>query len=121
MPTHAATPVSPTEKESMHSAYMRGGAERRMAPHVVYTDAECPHISCDQHLQAIDFRLEDHGRPIHDPLVSAWWADIGFAGRCPGCNQWIHFTARGKRAIDEAEARTLPSLPDDWHQKALVL
>jgi hypothetical protein len=73
------------------------------------------------HLQVIDFRLEDHGRSVHDLLVRAWWNDTGFAGRCPNCRQWIHFTIRGKRAIGDAEAAALPQLPDDWGKKATVL
>lgn len=121
MPTPTIVPIDRADAEAMHRAYLRGGAERSMAPHVVDTDTECPHIDCDQHLQAIDFRPEDHGRAIHDPLVAAWWRDTGFAGRCPGCGGWIHFTVRGKRAIDESEARSLPKLPDDWHADATIL
>ena len=70
-----------------------------MAPHIVYSDAGCPHDGCGQPMQAIDFRLEDHGRAIHDPLVRSWWNDTGFAGRCPHCGGWVHFTLRAKRAI----------------------
>jgi hypothetical protein len=92
-----------------------------MAPHVVYQDSDCPHAGCDQHMQAIDFRLEAHGRDVHDALVKAWWADTGFAGRCPKCNGWIHFTIRGKRAIDEREAAGLPQLPGGWFDEATVL
>ncbi len=92
-----------------------------MAPHVVYTEPDCPYECCDQPLQAIDFRLEDHGRPIHDALVRAWWADTGFAGRCPGCSGWVHFTIRGKRPIGAEEAELLPRLPDDWAGDATIL
>ena len=108
------------EREQMHAVYREGGESRTMAPHVVYQDAGCPH-GCEAHLQAIEFRLEDHGRSVHDALVRAWWNDTGFAGRCPSCRQWIHFTIRGKRAISDAEAAALPQLPDDWSQKATVL
>jgi hypothetical protein len=72
-------------------------------------------------MQAIDFRLEAYGPAIHDPLVRAWWDDTGFAGRCPNCGSWIHFTIRGKRAISAEEAQQLPHLPDDWHETALIL
>jgi hypothetical protein len=92
-----------------------------MAPHVVYKEHECPHDGCHHSLQAIDFRLEAFGRPVHDSLVKAWWADVGFAGRCPGCGHWIHFTVRGKRAIDQAEADALPKLPDNWADEAVIL
>jgi hypothetical protein len=72
-------------------------------------------------MQAIDFRLEDHGRAVHDPLVRAWWDDTGFVGRCPRCGGWIHFTIRGKRPITPEEAAGYPRLPDDWHVKATIL
>ena len=119
----AQTRPAPTaeELEAMHEAYRHGGEERQMAPHVVYSDAGCPHPGCGEKLQAIDFRLEAHGRPVHDPLVQAWWNDTGFAGRCPSCGGWIHFTIRGKRAITDAEAAGLPQLPQGWHKAATIL
>lgn len=109
------------ELERMHEVYLSGGKERSVAPHVVYHDPNCPHPGCAQHMQAIDFRLEAHGPHVHDPLVRAWWADVGFAGRCPACGGWIHFTVRGKRAIDKNEAASLPQLPDNWFPEAVVL
>lgn len=112
---------SAAELGQMHAVYLQGGAERAMAPHVVYQDGNCPHAGCRQVLRAIDFRLEAFGRAIHDPLVRAWWSDMGFAGRCPGCGGWIHFTIRGKRAIDASEAASLPQLPDDWANEAVIL
>jgi len=72
-------------------------------------------------MQAIDFRLEDHGRAVHDPLVRAWWSDLGFVGRCPRCGGWVHFTIRGKSAITAADAAGYPQLPDDWYVKATIL
>ena len=110
-----------TDADSMHAVYRRGGAERAMAPHVVYKDRGCPHSGCHQNLHAVDFRLEAFGRDVHDPLVRAWWSDVGFAGQCPSCHGWIHFTIQGKRAIDEAEAHTLPQLPADWAIEAVIL
>ena len=107
--------------EEMHNVYREGGAKRGMAPHVVYRDASCPHEGCQQVLHAIDFRLEAFGRDVHDPLVRAWWNDVGFAGRCPGCGGWVHFTIRGKRPIDDLEARTLPQLPTNWADEAVIL
>ena len=80
------------ELERMHTIYRQGGAERHMAPHIVYADPACPH-GCGQHMQAIDFRLD--GPAVHDPLVRAWWKDAGFAGRCPRCGCWIHLSAAG--------------------------
>ncbi len=116
-------PRTPTasERAEMHAQYRKGGEERQTAPHVVYSEASCPHPGCDFPLQAIGFRLEDHGRAVHDPLVTAWWNDTGFAGRCPGCNGWIHFTILGKLAINAQEAARLPNLPDDWHAGATIL
>jgi hypothetical protein len=72
-------------------------------------------------LHAIDFRLEAFGRDVHDSLVRAWWDDTGFVGRCPSCRGWIHFTIRGKRAVDEHEAKPLPQLPDNWADEAVIL
>src|SRR5687767_6486514 len=109
------------ELDQMHALYRQGGADRSMAPHVVYQDGGCPHSGCQQRLQAIDFRLEAFGRAIHDPLVRAWWNDVGFAGRCPSCNGWIHFTIRGKRAISDDQAAGLPQLPADWTDEAVIL
>src|SRR5579859_7972483 len=105
----------------MHAFYRQGGQERQMPPQVVYLDAICPHSGCGQVLHAIDFRLEDHGRAIHDPLVRAWWNDTGFVGRCPRCRGWIHFTIRAKRAVTNEEAAGYPQLPDDWHRRATIL
>jgi len=116
-----ATAQTGTEREQMHALYRHGGEERQMAPHVVYHDATCPYDGCEQTLQAIDFRLEDHGRAIHDALVRAWWNDTGFVGRCPGCGGWIHFTIRTKRAVSDQEAQQYPQLPDNWHDGATIL
>jgi hypothetical protein len=119
-----ATIISnPTAEElsRMDAMYRQGGQERGMAPHVVYADGTCPHPDCNQHLQAIDFRLEDYRPAVHDPLVRAWWSEIGFAGQCPTCGGWIHFTIHGKRAITAEEASVLPRLPEDWHKKAVIL
>jgi hypothetical protein len=114
---------APTEKEleQMHSVYRKGGEVRQMAPHVVYDSDTCPHAGCSRRMQAIDFRLEHYGPAVHDPLVRSWWNDTGFAGRCPQCGGWIHFTIRGKRAISADEAQALPLLPDDWHANAVIL
>ena len=110
-----------SEQDLMHAVYRQGGAERGRAPQVVYKDRGCPHSGCQQNLQAVDFRLEAFGRAVHDPLVRAWWSDIGFAGQCPSCHEWIHFTIQGKRAIDETEAQTLPQLPVAWADEAVIL
>jgi hypothetical protein len=116
-----ATTAASAEIEEMHALYLSGGKARRMAPHVVYADATCPHAGCTQSMQAIDFRLEAFGRGVHDPLVRAWWDDRGFAGKCPRCGGWVHFTVRGKRAIDAATAAALPQLPENWHTAATIL
>ena len=92
------------ELDQMHALYRQGGSEHRCALHIVYASPTCPHVGCGEPMQAIDFRLEDHGRAVHDPLVRAWWNDTGFVGRCPHCGGWIHFTIRSKQAITADEA-----------------
>ena len=77
--------------------------------------------ACDQPMQAIDFRLEDYGRSVHDPLVRAWWNDVGFVGRCPRCGGWVLFTIRAKKGITVEEAAGYPQLPDDWSTNATLL
>lgn len=119
--TISATASTTADLAAMHEVYRDGGEQRSKAPHVIYQDAECPHPGCHQRLQAIDFRLEAFGRAVHDPLVRAWWADTGFAGHCPACHGWIHFTIRGKRAVTADEAAKLPQLPDGWFDEAVVL
>jgi hypothetical protein len=109
------------EFEQMHAVYREGGAKGKRPPHAVYAAECCPHTGCGQRMQAIDFRLEAYGPAVHDPLVRAWWDDTGFAGRCPTCAGWIHFTIREKRAITVEEAGQLPKLPDDWQTVALIL
>ena len=107
--------------DAMHALYLRGGQERQLAPHIVYSEPDCPHADCEQPMHAIDFRLEDHGRAVHDPLVRAWWNDTGFVGRCPRCGGWIHFTIRGKQAVTPDEAAEYPPLPNNWYDAATVL
>lgn len=115
------TPLTADELSEMHNEHRKGGAKRSMAPHVVYSDASCPHAGCGARLQAIDFCLEKFGRDVHHPLIQAWWNDTGFAGRCPRCRRWIHFTIRGKRPISADEAARLPNLPDGWEAAATIL
>jgi hypothetical protein len=113
--------IDTAEADQMHSVYLSGGAKKRMAPHVIYRESGCPHPGCAQNLHAIDFRLEAFGREIHDPLVRAWWEDTGFAGQCPSCGGWIHFTIRTKEAITPDAAKTLPQLPQNWAVEAVIL
>jgi hypothetical protein len=115
------TILTAAELDEMHALYRQGGGERHMAPHIVYADGTCPHAGCGQRMQAIDFRLEAYGKGVHDPLVRAWWDDTGFAGRCPACDGWIHFTIHAKRAVTAEDAARLPQLPDDWHAVAILL
>jgi hypothetical protein len=116
----APAPAS-EELNQMHDLYRQGGLARQIAPHIVYAEPTCLHVDCGEPMQAIDFRLEDHGRAVHDPLVRAWWNDTGFVGQCPHCGGWIQFTIRAKCAISADEAAQYPQLPDDWHAKATVL
>ena len=41
------------ELADMHAHYRKGGGERRKAPHVVYSEASCPHPGCDFPMRAI--------------------------------------------------------------------
>lgn len=116
IPTPSVAPL-----DEMHLVYLQGGAKRAMAPHVIYQTSGCPHAGCSQSLHAIDFRLEAFGRNVHDALVRAWWDDVGFAGQCPACRGWIHFTVRGKQAIDQVTAESLPQLPANWAEEAVIL
>ena len=118
--TEVVIPTS-DEIEQMDEIYRQGGLARQTAPHIVYSEPTCPHPDCSEPMQALDFRLGDHGRAVHDALVRAWWNDTGFVGKCPRCRGWIHFTIRGKSAIAPEEAARYPQLPDDWHSKATVL
>ena len=118
---HVVPTQDAAQQDEMHRLYRQGGADLAKSPLVVYHDAGCRHPGCGQSLHAIDFRLEAFGRAVHDPLVRAWWNDVGFAGRCPACQGWIHFTIRGKRVVDEDEARSLPQLPPNWAEEAVIL
>src|SRR6516162_9965443 len=111
MAEHAEAVIPTAEEiEQMHDIYRQGGLERQMAPHIVYAEPTCPHPGCSEPMQALDFRLEDHGRTIHDPLVRAWWNDTGFVGQCPHYDGWIHFTIGAKRALTPEEAAGFPQL-----------
>ena len=68
----------------------------------------------------IDFKPEMYGDPdgVYKPLVRAWWEGKGFAGRCPNCNQWIHFTTLRIQAVATDGAPSLPQLPENWHTVA---
>jgi hypothetical protein len=109
------------ELNHMHDVYRQGGLDRKTPPHIVYSEPACPHFGCGQPMQAIDFRLEDHGRGVHDPLVRAWWNDTGFVGQCPQCGGWIHFTIKAKTAITAGQAAKYPQLPATWFATATVL
>src|SRR5713101_3800558 len=103
------------EIEGLDRLYCEGGLRQMAAPHVHYHDPNCPHLGCAQKLEWIDFQLELHGDPegIYKPLVRAWWDGSGFAGRCPGCGGWIHFTTLRMEAILDDHASQLPQLPDN--------
>ena len=92
------------------------------SPHVHYQEPGCPHAECPNRMEWIDFQLELFGDPegIYKPLVRAWWDGTGFAGRCPHCGGWIHFTTLHMEALSEERARLLPHLPDNWHTVAQV-
>ncbi len=113
--------ASPGELDRMVDVYRRGGQKKRMAPDIAYPEAVRPHDGCDMPMQAIDLRLEDYSRAVHDPLVRTSWDDRDFVGRCPRCGGWIHFTNRVKRSIGADEAPRYSRVPDSWYAAAAIL
>jgi hypothetical protein len=114
--------LSPEEQIELDRFYREGGLRAMASPRVHYDDSSCPHPGCDQKLEWIDFKLELHGDPdgVYKPLVTAWWTGTSFAGRCPTCHGWIHFTTLRVQAIDDHQAATLPQLPPDWQTFAQI-
>jgi len=112
--------VSTEELEKLDGFYRAGGLRQMASPHVHYQDPSCPHPGCGHRMEWIDFQLELHGDPegVYKPLVTAWWDGTGFAGRCPACGGWIHFTTLKMEPLSDAEASQLSRLPDHWHSVA---
>jgi len=113
--------ISQEELEELDRFYRAGGLERMASPHIHYHEPNCPQAGCDQKMEWIDFQLELYGDPegIYRPLVRAWWDGTGFAGRCPACHGWIHFTSLKMTAITQEQSSHLPQLPDNWHEVAM--
>ena len=44
---------------------------------------------------------------VYKPLVRSWWEGSGFVGRCPACQEWIHFTTLKMEAVDEERAAAI--------------
>jgi hypothetical protein len=116
-PTQAS---SVPDREELDRYYRAGGLRNMASPHIHYDDPACPHEGCMYRMEWIDFRLECHGDPeyIYKPLVRAWWDGTGFAGRCPGCGAWVHFTTLCMTAASDESAARLPKLPENWHSVA---
>jgi hypothetical protein len=106
--------------EELDRIYREGGLRNMASPHIHYQKLDCPHAGCTHRMEWIGFRLEAYADPdrVYNPLVRAWWLGIGFAGRCPACGGWVHFTTLRMRAVTDEEASRLPRLPDDWHTVA---
>jgi hypothetical protein len=100
-------PLTAAELEEMDRIYREGGLRQMASPHVHYGQPGCPH-GCGHRLEWIDFE------EVSSRLTLAWWDGTGFAGRCPTCKGWVHFTTLGMEAIDDAKAAKLPQLPDNW-------
>lgn len=113
--------LSREEIEELDRFYRAGGLQRMASPHIHYQDPGCPHPGCKHKMEWIDFQLELHDEPegIYKPLVRAWWEGTGFAGNCPNCGGWIHFTTLHMAAITEDQAQHLPRLPDNWQAVAM--
>ena len=73
-------------------------------------------------MEWIDFKLKLHGDPegIYKPLVRAWWDGTGFAGGCPTCGGWIHFTTLVMAPSDGVSSQALPQLPANWAERAQI-
>ncbi len=106
--------IDELELAELDRFYREGGLRAMASPHVHYDEPHCPHVGCDQRLEWIDFKRELHGDPeaVYKRLVRAWWQGDGFAGLCPGCKGWIHFTTLGMHRLDEAS--DLLRLPETW-------
>jgi hypothetical protein len=118
MPKNPAPPS--VNQEEFDRIYREGGLRRMATPHVHYHDPLCPHPGCGHKMEWIDFQLELYGDPegLYKTLVRAWWDGTGFAGRCPNCGGWIHFTSLRMQPLTEEQASQLPRLPEDWHTVA---
>lgn len=118
MPKNGTT--ASVDTEELDRFYRQGGLRRMASPHIHYHESRCPHPGCSHTMEWIDFQLELHGDPegVYKPLVRAWWEGTGFAGRCPGCGGWIHFTTLGMAALTDEQAAPLPHLPENWHTVA---
>ena len=112
--------LSPAEIEELDRFYREGGLRNMASPHAHYHDSNCPHPGCTHKMEWIDFQFELYGDPegIYKPLVRAWWDGTGFAGRCPRCGGWVHFTTLRMEGISDEQASQLPRLPDHWHTMA---
>jgi hypothetical protein len=112
--------LSTHEIAELDRFYRAGGLQKMASPHIHYDDSKCPHAGCSHQMEWIDFKLEMFGDPetIYKPLVRGWWLGTGFAGRCPRCDQWIHFTTLWMDALSEEAAQKLPQLPENWHAVA---
>ena len=117
----SAAPVA-DDRDQMHALYRRGGQERAMAPHIVYQQAGCPHKGCGvgAPMQAIDFRLEDHGRSVHD-LGSRLVERYGVRRTLPAVRRAdpLHHPFEASHHADEADQ--YPQLPGNWHVRATIL
>ena len=113
-------PLPPKEMEELDRFYREGGLRQMASPHVHYDDGKCPHPDCDHTMEWFDFQPELYGDPetIYKPLVLSWWQGTGFVGRCPQCQQWVHFTTLKMIAVGDEEAAGIPKLPDNWHTVA---
>ena len=104
--------ISPIEIEELDRFYREGGLRQMASPHVHYQKPKCPHPNCDREIEWIDFQLELFS------AVRSWWEGTGFVGRCPQCQQWIHFTTLKMNALNDDDVADMVKLPDNWHTVA---
>lgn len=88
-------------------------------PHVTYAEQPfCPWPGCSFVIKGVDFCVEKiPGR--NKEFLRAWYAG-GIVGVCPGCTQYVHFTADGKSPVPDLAAAPGLILPDHWHRQAAI-
>src|SRR5438067_7713320 len=94
-------------------------------PHVAFDLAYflCPWPDCPVRMSAIDFRVEAFNDPdLYARAVGDWLQreDFGLVARCPGCGNYVLYSRKTKRCVDDPATLDHPVLPDGWHLIAWI-